>query len=335
MASSTAIDHGWLVQVPRAPDRGPQGPAADPEMAQGGGHRGRDSGRRRRRGRRKGRRLRRCWRTSTCTTSSTCGSSSGGRRHARGDVIVVRYADDFVVGFEHRDDAERFLAELRERLAKFGLELHPEKTRLIEFGRFAAERPTAARARASRRRSTSSASRTSARRRRNGRFMLKRITMQEADAGQAARGQDRAAATPASAHPRARALAGERGARALRATTPCPTTPTAISAFRDAGHPALAQGAPAPQPAHRTDLGADAPPRRSMAPDRPHPASLARARASTPAPKAGAQCGSRARWDLCGGPPARAVPTANVRARAIGPRGGSSARASRTSPTAW
>jgi group II intron reverse transcriptase/maturase len=62
------------------------------------------------------------------------------QRQARGDVIVVRYADDFVVGFQHRSDAERFLGELRERLAKFKLELHPDKTRLIEFGRFAAER---------------------------------------------------------------------------------------------------------------------------------------------------------------------------------------------------
>ena len=59
-------------------------------------------------------------------------------RHARGDVIIVRWADDFVVGFEHREDAERFWAELRDRLAKFGLELNAEKTRLIEFGRHAA-----------------------------------------------------------------------------------------------------------------------------------------------------------------------------------------------------
>jgi len=59
-------------------------------------------------------------------------------RHARGEVIVVRYADDFVVGFQHRDDAERFRADLRERFARFGLGLHEEKTRLIEFGRFAA-----------------------------------------------------------------------------------------------------------------------------------------------------------------------------------------------------
>ena len=59
-------------------------------------------------------------------------------RHARGDVVVVRFADDFVVGFEHLGDAKQFLRDLRERFAKFNLELHPEKTRLIEFGRFAA-----------------------------------------------------------------------------------------------------------------------------------------------------------------------------------------------------
>ena len=62
------------------------------------------------------------------------------KKQARGDVIIVRYADDAVLGFEQRAEAERFLEELRERLGKFGLELHPEKTRLIEFGRFAAER---------------------------------------------------------------------------------------------------------------------------------------------------------------------------------------------------
>ena len=60
------------------------------------------------------------------------------KKVAKGDVIVLRYADDLVMGFQHRTDAERFLKEFRERLAKFGLELHPDKTRLIEFGRFAA-----------------------------------------------------------------------------------------------------------------------------------------------------------------------------------------------------
>jgi group II intron reverse transcriptase/maturase len=59
------------------------------------------------------------------------------RKWAQGDMIVVRYADDAVLGFEHRKDAEEFLEQLRERMRKFGLELHSEKTRLIEFGRFA------------------------------------------------------------------------------------------------------------------------------------------------------------------------------------------------------
>ena len=58
-------------------------------------------------------------------------------KSAAGAVMVVRYADDFVLGFEHRSEAERFLEQLRDRLAKFGLELHPAKTRLIEFGRWA------------------------------------------------------------------------------------------------------------------------------------------------------------------------------------------------------
>ena len=59
-------------------------------------------------------------------------------QQAHGDVIVVRFADDLVAGFEHEADAQRFLSDLRERFAKFGLALHPEKTRLIEFGRYAA-----------------------------------------------------------------------------------------------------------------------------------------------------------------------------------------------------
>ncbi len=57
---------------------------------------------------------------------------------ASGDVIIVRYADDFVMGFQHRNEAERYLQELQERLAEFGLELNQEKTRLIEFGKSAA-----------------------------------------------------------------------------------------------------------------------------------------------------------------------------------------------------
>ena len=61
------------------------------------------------------------------------------RRVATGDMIIVRYADDFIVGFQHERDARRFLDEMRARLQGFALTLHPEKTRLIEFGRFAAK----------------------------------------------------------------------------------------------------------------------------------------------------------------------------------------------------
>lgn len=55
----------------------------------------------------------------------------------RGDVIIVRIADDFIAGFQYQEEAKRFLANLKARLAQFGLDLHLDKTRLIEFGRFA------------------------------------------------------------------------------------------------------------------------------------------------------------------------------------------------------
>jgi len=59
------------------------------------------------------------------------------KKYARGEVVVIRYADDTILGFQHQADADRFLENLRARLRKFGLELHPDKTRLVEFGRYA------------------------------------------------------------------------------------------------------------------------------------------------------------------------------------------------------
>ena len=82
------------------------------------------------------------------------------KRHAHGEVIVVRFADDIVLGFQSEKDARQFHSDLAARFCKFKLELHPEKTRLIEFGPFAAEQRRR-RGTASRRRSTFSASRTS------------------------------------------------------------------------------------------------------------------------------------------------------------------------------
>jgi len=78
------------------------------------------------------------------------------KRNARGDVIVTRWADDFIVGFQYRTDAEQFLESLRQRLRKFSLELHPEKTRLIEFGRKAAAQRKGAKDSGSQRPSTTS-----------------------------------------------------------------------------------------------------------------------------------------------------------------------------------
>ena len=98
------------------------------------------------------------------------------RRNARGDVIIVRFADDFVAGFEHRDDAERFLADLRERFAEFALELHAEKTRLIEFGRHAA-RTRKARGLGKPETFDFLGFTHICAKTRNGRFMLKRITI--------------------------------------------------------------------------------------------------------------------------------------------------------------
>ena len=77
-----------------------------------------------------------------CQNSEICPfywcAGKTGRESARGWVVVVRFADDFVVGFQYREDAERFRRELRERFEKFNLRLQEDKTRLIEFGRFAA-----------------------------------------------------------------------------------------------------------------------------------------------------------------------------------------------------
>ncbi len=90
--------------------------------------------------------------------------------------MITRFADDFVVGFEHREDAERFWADLRDRLAKFGLELNAEKTRLIEFGRFAARNRNARGLGKPETFQFLGFTHVCAKTRKSGRFKLKRIT---------------------------------------------------------------------------------------------------------------------------------------------------------------
>jgi group II intron reverse transcriptase/maturase len=97
------------------------------------------------------------------------------KTQARGNVIITRFADDFIVGFQYQDDAERFLGELRGRLAKFALELHPDKTRLIEFGPHAA-RLRKARGEGKPETFTFLGFRHIARMSRRGRFWVQRVT---------------------------------------------------------------------------------------------------------------------------------------------------------------
>jgi group II intron reverse transcriptase/maturase len=97
-------------------------------------------------------------------------------RHAHGDVVITRFADDFVVGFEHREDAERFWVDLRDRLAQFGLDLNAEKTRLIEFGRHAARERKARGLGKPETFQFLGFTHVCAKTRKSGRFKLKRIT---------------------------------------------------------------------------------------------------------------------------------------------------------------
>ena len=211
----TSLDQSLAGEVPRAPDRGQEGPAADPVSGSAQESSRMGSGQRPWRGPRKGRRYRRCLQTSTCTTSLTCGPTSGEGGYARGDVIIARFADDYIVGFEHREDAERFLADLRERFAKFALELHPDKTRLIEFGRFAAEQRKARGLGKPETFDFLGFTHICAKTRKRTLHAEARH-LQEADARQAQRGQGRADASSTSPDPRPRTLARQRPARALQ-----------------------------------------------------------------------------------------------------------------------
>ena len=229
------------------------------------------------------------------------------RRHAHGDMIIVRFADDFVVGFEHQADAKQFLSDLRERFAKFSLELHPDKTRLIEFGRYAA-RTREARGVGKPETFDFLGFTHFCGKTKSGRFWLRRRPSRNGCGRSWPRSKTNSG-DAASSDSGARALAGQRGARASRLLR------RAGQHRRGGGLPqpgdmALAQVASASQPAQPSQLGTDEPHRQPVAPSCPCRSIPSRPCASTPPPEAGAQCGSSARWDLCGGPPERAVPTA-------------------------
>jgi hypothetical protein len=214
-------------------------------------------------------------------------------------MIIVRYADDFMVGFEHEDDARRFLDEMRERLQKFALSLHPEKTRIIEFGRFAAERRQ--------RRGlgkpetfnflgfTFICGKT-----RTGKFQIKRKTRPDRLQAKLKMIKEEMWKAHAPADPRAREVAGTGRPRLLqlpRRADQCPCTGGVPAPC----HRPLAAHAASSQPEGSDHVGADDAAGGRLAPATDHPPSLAERSLCRHTPEVGAVCGKAARTVLCGG----------------------------------
>ena len=195
------------------------------------------------------------------------------RRYAHGDVIIVRFADDFVVGLRasgrmrsgswptfasgsrssgwsctRQDPADRVRAARRLESGQRGVPGKPETFDFLGFTHICGKT-------------------------KSGRFWLQAHHDREADAGEATRGQDRAEATPTSTHPGARAMATQRGARSPRLLRRARQHRRGRG-LPHPGDPALVQGAAAPQPAHTDELGADEPHRETMATTSPRDASL-------------------------------------------------------------
>ena len=226
------------------------------------------------------------------------------RREATGDMIVVRYADDIIVGFEHETDAHRFRDAMRARLQEFSLSLHPDKTRLFEFGRHAAARRA--------RRGLGKPETFNflgftfvCGKSRRGRFLVERKSRR--DRMRAKLREIKEELRPAD--PRAGEVAEAGRDRLLR--LPCGAdqrpVPGGIPLPR---HEPLAAHASATQPKGSDDVGGGDEARRRLAPATARPPPLAEPALCRQAPEVGAGCGNAARPDLCGGRPAMSVPTA-------------------------
>ena len=225
-------------------------------------------------------------------------------------AIFVRYADDVVAGFEHEETAKRFLADLRQRMEKFALSLHPSKTRLLEFGRFAAER------RAKRGLGkpetfnflgfTHIVGRTQ-----KGRFLLIRTTRRD-------RMRAKLGAIKEELRKRMHDSIPQQGewlrqvVRGYFAYHAVPTNIRRLSAFRVLRGTALAANAAASQSEGSLLMGPTYPTRRGVATLTAHSSPVARCPLCRQSSKVRAQCPNRARWDLCGGCAAMRIPTAII-----------------------
>ena len=236
------------------------------------------------------------------------------QREATGDMIIVRYADDFIVGFQHESDACRFLDEMRERLQKFALTLHPEKTRLIEFGRFAAERRQ--------RRGlgkpetfnflgfTFICGKT-----RQGKFQIKRKTRRDRMRAKLKRIKEEMRRRMHQPIPKQGqwlryVVSGYFNYHAV------PTNGRAMACIPAPRHRPMAAHAAASQPKGSDHVGTDDAAGERLAPETDHPASLAERSLRRQTPEVGAVCGKAARTVLCGGRSVMSVPTAYGRRQA-------------------
>ena len=237
------------------------------------------------------------------------------RREATGNMIVVRYADDIVVGFEHEADARRFWDAMRTRFEQFSLELHGEKTRLLEFGRYRGGSATAARAGQAgdlhvpgvhvhlrpslgAERSCSSARPERDRMRAKLREIKEQLRSRMHDA------------IPEQGRWLQAVVTGFFAYHAV------PTNARALAGVPTPRHRSLAAHAAAAEPEGRHDVGADdaaLPTRGCHHPDILHPWPERALRRQ--APKVGAVCPNRARTDLCGGCPVTGIPTAIANTR--------------------
>ena len=230
------------------------------------------------------------------------------RREAKGDMIIVRYADDIVVGFEHEADARRFWDAMRERFEEFALSLHPEKTRLIEFGRFAADR------RAQRGLGKPETFNFLGFTHICGRIAPGQVPASSGRPGATACGRSsrrsrRSCDGACTSRSPSRGNGWRRSSEATSPITPCRPTRAALGAFRHHVDRPLAAHAPAAQPEGRgltweriEQLADDWLPKPRIL----HPWPEHALRRQTP--EVGAGCVNPARPDLCGGRPSNGRP---------------------------